>query len=71
MEKKAVDLFRQLHNGVKEKLADFTSQPAQGPALANESAGWGLGQWLGFEKRGENDDRSLLLLHRYPSSFSF
>jgi serine/threonine protein phosphatase PrpC len=71
MEKKAIDLFRQLHTGVKEKLTDFTSQPTQGAALANESAGWGLGQWLGFEKRGENDDRSILLLHRYPSSFSF
>jgi serine/threonine protein phosphatase PrpC len=68
MEKKAADLFRQLQTGVKEKLPDFTYQPVQGPALAPESAGWGLGQWLGFEKRGENDDRSLLLLHRSPCS---
>jgi serine/threonine protein phosphatase PrpC len=71
MDKNAADLFRQLQMGVKEKLPDFTFQPAQGPVLSQDSAGSGLGQWLGFEKRGENDDRSLLLLHRWPSSFSF
>lgn len=69
--KKAGDLFGQLYAGVKEKLPDFSAQPTHGSVINADSAGSALAQWLGFEKRGENDDRSLLLLHRTPVSVSF
>ena len=69
--KKAEDLFRQLYNGVTEPLKDFKSQPAQPPILPQESAAGALGQWLEFEKRGENDDRSVLVLHRRPPTVTF
>jgi len=71
MERRAVEIFRQLHSGVREKLPDFMYQATQGPILGPGPVGGGLAQWLGFEKRGENDDRSLLLLHRYPSAVGF
>jgi serine/threonine protein phosphatase PrpC len=71
MNKNALEIFRQFHAGVKEKLADFNHQPTQPPMLSQDSLGGALAQWLGFEKRGENDDRSLMLLHRYPPTVSF
>jgi hypothetical protein len=30
-----------------------------------------LAQWLEFEKRGENDDRTVAVLHRLPQTISF
>lgn len=71
LQKKSIDLFGQLYGGVKEKLPDFTAQPTQPSLLNQEGAGWALAEWLGFEKRGENDDRSLLLMHRFPSTVVF
>ncbi|GDY19002.1 hypothetical protein LBMAG56_03470 [Verrucomicrobiota bacterium] len=69
--KKAGDLFRQLYAGVSEPLKDFKAQPPQPPILPQESAAGALGQWLEFEKRGENDDRTVLLLHRRPPTVTF
>lgn len=71
MEKNAIDIFRQLYLGVEEKLPGMTHQPRQGPILGPDSPGAGLGLWLGFEKRGENDDRTLLLMQRFPATLSF
>ena len=69
--KTAGDLFRQLYAGVGEPLKDFKAQPTQPPILPQESAAGALGQWLEFEKRGENDDRTVLLLHRRPPTVTF
>ncbi len=69
--KMAGDLFRQLYAGVSEPLKDFKTQPPQPPILPQESAAGALGQWLEFEKRGENDDRTVLLLHRRPPTVTF
>ena len=69
--KMAGDLFRQLYTGVSEPLKDFKTQPTQPPILPQESAAGALGQWLEFEKRGENDDRTVLLLHRRPPTVTF
>lgn len=71
MQKRASEVFAQLYGGAKEKLADFTAQAAHGSVLGQDAASWGLGQWLGFEKRGENDDRTALALHRFPTTVSF
>jgi len=70
MEKRAPDIFRQLYSGVKKSLPNF-DQPLQPPILTQDSVAAGLAQWLGFERRGENDDRTLLLLHRFPAAVSF
>ena len=69
--KQAEALFRQLYVGVTEPLKDFKVQAVQPPILPQESAAGALGQWLEFEKRGENDDRSVLLLHRRPPTVTF
>jgi len=71
MEKRAADIFRQLYTGVKKSLPDFDHQPLQPAILTQDSVAAGLGQWLGFERRGENDDRTILLLHRFPATVSF
>ncbi len=69
--KKAGELFRQLYLGVSEPLKDFKMQPVQPAILAQEGAAGALGQWLEFEKRGENDDRTVLLMQRRPVTVTF
>lgn len=71
LEKQAADIFRQYYAGVDKPLKDFKSQPPQPAPLLQESAAWGLSQWLEFEKRGENDDRTVAVLHRLPQTISF
>ncbi len=66
LEKQAADIFRQYYTGVDQPLKDFKAQPTQPAPLLQESAAWGLAQWLEFEKRGENDDRTVAVLHRLP-----
>jgi serine/threonine protein phosphatase PrpC len=71
LEKQAVDIFRQYYAGVDKPLKDFKSQLPQPAPLLQESAAWGLSQWLEFEKRGENDDRTVAVLHRQPVNVSY
>jgi serine/threonine protein phosphatase PrpC len=71
IEKKSLDIYRQWMNGVDEPLEHFKSQAKQPAVFDQEAAGWALAQWLEFEKRGENDDRTLLLMHRRPPSVQF
>lgn len=71
LEKKATDIFRQFYAGVDAPLKDFKAQPTQPAPLLQESAAWGLAQWLEFEKRGENDDRTVAVLHRLPQTIQF
>lgn len=71
LEKQAGVIFRQFYTGVAVPLNDFKSQCPQPAPLLQESAAWGLAQWLEFEKRGENDDRTVAVLHRMPTSLNF
>lgn len=66
IEKRASSIFRQLYLGTGEKLSGFDDQKAHPPVLGPEPDTAALETWLGFEKRGENDDRTLLALYRHP-----
>jgi hypothetical protein len=62
-------LFAQLRDGSAGRLPDFQRQATLGPivgasAPAGGAAAERLAEWLGFEKRGENDDRTLVALSR-------
>jgi len=71
LEKKAAAIFRQFYTGVDQPLPDFKAQLLQLAPLLQESAAWGLAQWLEFEKRGENDDRTVAVLHRLPGNVNW
>ena len=71
LEKQAAGIFRQFYKGVDQPLKDFKAQLPQAAPLLQESAAWGLAQWLEFEKRGENDDRTVAVLHRQPVNVSW
>lgn len=68
-------VFAQLAGGVGEGpdalLPGFQRQLAHGPVLgagvAADEAADRLARWLTFEKRGENDDRTAVLLARHPA----
>jgi hypothetical protein len=60
-------LFAQLRDGTGAPLPDFQRQPPLGPVLGAARPGGAaaaarLAEWLGFEKRGENDDRTVVAL---------
>jgi hypothetical protein len=62
-------LLAQLREGTGDALDGFQRQPAVGPvigadALDADAAAARLAEWLTFEKRGENDDRTLVVLTR-------
>ena len=67
----AAAIFQQFYTGVTVPLPDFKAQLPQPAPLAQESAAWGLAQWLEFEKRGENDDRTVAVLQRLPQMISY
>ncbi len=56
-------LLRQLREGVEAPAPDFQRQAVQGPVFGPEGAERLL-TWLGFERRGENDDRTLVAAWR-------
>ncbi len=66
--RKAKDIFHQLRAGVTAALPDFQKQIPHGPILGSPDAADRLGTWLQFEKKGENDDRTVVVLHRLPST---
>ena len=66
--RKAKDIFRQFRDGVTEALPDFQKQVPHGSILGSPDAAARLATWLQFEKKGENDDRTVLVLHRLPST---
>ncbi len=71
IDKKADDIFRQWHVGVDDPLDGFKVQPKQEAVFAEEAAAGALAHWLEFEKRGENDDRTILVMHRHPSTVQY
>jgi hypothetical protein len=74
MTRTAPALFTQLVQGVRDAnaMAGGVMQPLRGPVLAATDRAAALGAWLAFEKRGENDDRTLFVATRrdapWPSS---
>ncbi len=71
IDKRALEIFQQWYSGVQKPLKDFKDQPLQPAVMEQEAAAWALAQWLEFEKRGENDDRTVLLMHRRPINVKF
>jgi serine/threonine protein phosphatase PrpC len=65
MQRKARAIFQQLYLGVEESLPDFTQAVQPAPMLQADVSG-SLLNWLDFKKRGENDDRTLVVLYRAP-----
>jgi hypothetical protein len=59
-------LLAQLEQGVREPLPGFQRQDAQAAVLGAGEPAEALLDWLRFEKRGENDDRTLVVAHRTP-----
>lgn len=68
IDKRSLDIFKQWRCGVDKPMTGFKSQPGQAPVFDQEAAAPALAQWLEFEKRGENDDRTILVMHRHPST---
>lgn len=56
-------LYAQLADGVSEPAQHFQRQEVQGPVFAADGDRQ-LARWLGFERRGENDDRTLVAAWR-------
>jgi serine/threonine protein phosphatase PrpC len=68
IDKNAKSIFDQLYHGVPATLPDFEMQPQHGPIIGERGAEERLRRWLSFEKKGENDDRTIVILHRDPVS---
>ncbi|GEM_PF-3388505 len=60
------DIYSQLLEGYKEPLKDVTYPTGNEPksVIRSTEPGAELLKWLGFEKRGENDDRTIALFYR-------
>ena len=74
MHRTAPALFDQLVGGVRDDNADIAgvTQRFRGPVLSAEQPAHALAAWTTFEKRGENDDRTLFVARQHgvtwPSS---
>ena len=66
MEKNSAHIFRQFYNGVKEnELAELgITQLRQAHIFGHPTEGASLESWMTFEKKGESDDRTLLVMFR-------
>jgi serine/threonine protein phosphatase PrpC len=62
--RKGALLLAQLEGGVEAPAEHFQRQAAHGPVLGHPEATARLAQWLAFERRGENDDRTIVVAHR-------
>lgn len=60
------DIYSQLLDGYKQPIKDVTYAPGDEPqsVIRSTEPGVELLKWLGFEKRGENDDRTITLVYR-------
>lgn len=65
IEENAAAVFAQWRSGAPVEIPHVV-QHFRGPVLGNADAGPALAQWLGFERRGENDDRTAVVLARLP-----
>jgi hypothetical protein len=68
LEKNAGALFRQLYYADEDPLPGFEAKQATGPVIGSELARERLAAWLAFEKKGENDDRTIAIIYRESAS---
>ena len=61
-------IFSELRLGVNEPLADFDYPEKPGPILGGQMPKENMRKWLAFEKRGENDDRTVLVVYSTNNS---
>lgn len=66
IERHGAEIIRQLCAGVRAPAPGFAAQRAHGPVVDHPDALLRLGEWLAFERRGENDDRTLAGAFRLP-----
>lgn len=69
VERRGAEIARQLYGGVTDAAEGFRAQAAHGPVVGQAQALERLAQWIGFERRGENDDRTLVGAFRMPPAF--
>ncbi len=58
--RRGAGLLAQLMDGVREPAEHFQRQAVHGPVLGDPAMHERLAEWLTFERRGENDDRTLV-----------
>jgi len=66
--KHAPAVLSQLVHGAREPLGNLNAQPVTPSVLSTTSPGLTLLEWLAFEKRGENDDRTLAVALHHTAS---
>lgn len=66
----APSLLSQLVHGVQHPLTGLTAQALMPPVFSAANPGSALLDWLGFEKRGENDDRTLAVALHHSASLT-
>lgn len=68
VERRGTEIARQLYHGVTTPAEGFRAQPVHGPIVGAAHALDLLEQWIAFERRGENDDRTLAGAFRRPGT---
>jgi len=69
VERRGTEIARQLYHGVATPAEGFRAQAVHGPIVGSAEAQQRLRQWIDFERRGENDDRTLVGAFRLPPAF--
>ena len=69
VERRGAEIARQLYHGVSAPAEGFRAQAAHGPIVGSDEALPRLARWIDFERRGENDDRTLVGAFRLPPAF--
>jgi hypothetical protein len=69
VQKNLAAIFTQFRVGTTAPLEDFYYTKNPGAVMVSPpTSGIELAEWLSFEKRGENDDRTVILLYREQES---
>lgn len=68
IERRGSEIARQLYHGVSAVAEGFRAQATHGPVVHHPEGIARLAEWIAFERRGENDDRTLLGAFRSPGT---
>lgn len=68
VERRGSEIARQLYHGVTTPADGFRAQATHGPIVGDAHALERLELWMAFERRGENDDRTLAGAFRLPGT---
>jgi hypothetical protein len=68
IEKNAAVIFHELYHGLPRDTTNAAGVRHGSPlaSVLDDHGSDALEDWLAFEKKGENDDRTIVLLHRDP-----